>query len=248
MCRQGAMRTMAGPRLIAFSLRALPAAFALLGGCNSRASQGEKLARTYCVACHAFPDPTLLDKKTWREGVLPQMARRVGVRPKSLAEEMSRSPNTAVLSGEVSADDWQKIVGYFLERAPDSLPSQSLPAAPQVDPAFFKVGPFVPGLQSSGIITLLKVDSAHERIFVGEAGSNTLRILDWNRRLLSSLKLGSPPTDLIVDGDRVLLLESGILDPNDEPRGILLEYALVGRDSLQLRKTVIDSLFRPVYV
>jgi len=36
--------------------------------------EGETLARTHCVTCHAFPEPSLLDKKTWDEGVLPKMA------------------------------------------------------------------------------------------------------------------------------------------------------------------------------
>jgi hypothetical protein len=220
-----------------------------LAGCNrSNVSPGEKLARTYCGSCHAFPEPRLLDKRTWVEGVLPQMAPRVGVSATSLSAVMSRSPYMTVLGSKVSNDDWQKIVEYFRDNAPDSLPYQKLPAEPETDPPFFGVGPLSPSLPSSGVITLLKVDSTHQRIFVGEAGSNTLRVFDWSRRLLSSLKLESAPTDLIVDGERVLLLESGILDPNDEPKGSLREYALSARDSLLLRGTLIDSLFRPVNV
>src|SRR5205085_8536151 len=64
----------------------------------------------------------------------------------------------------------------------------------------------------------------------------------------SSITLGSPPTDLIVDGDRLLVLESGILDPNDEPKGRLVQYDVVGNDSLRFDKVLIDSLFRPVFV
>ena len=153
-----------------------------------------------------------------------------------------------VLNKAVSEEEWQKIVRYYHDLAPDSLPYQSLPAEPQLDPTFFKTGPFVPRLQSSAIITLLKTDPTHERIFVGEAGSNRLRIFDWNRRLISSLVLGSPPTDLIVEGDHVLLLESGILDPNDQPKGSLIQYDFANSDSLRSPRVLIDSLFRPVFV
>ena len=153
----------------------------------------------------------------------------------------------AVLTKSVSEEDWEKIVAYYRERAPDSLPYQSLPAQPQIDPDFFKTGPLVPRMQSSAIITLLKVDPTHERIFVGEAGSNRLRIFDYDRHLISSLTLGSPPTDLIVDRERVLVLESGILDPNDEPKGTLVQYDFAGA-SLRSPKILIDSLFRPVFV
>ena len=103
-------------------------------------------------------------------------------------------------------------------------------------------------MQSSAIITLLKTDTIHDRIFIGEAGSNTLRIFDFNRRLISSLTLGSPPTDLIVEGDSVLVLESGILDPNDQPKGTLVKYEFAGADSLRSPRVLIDSLFRPVFV
>ena len=229
--------------------RRLAYACFLLAACNrSNATPGEKLARTYCGACHAFPEPRLLDKRTWLEGVLPQMAPRVGVSATSLAAVMSRSPYMAVLATRVSNEDWQKIVAYFRDNAPDSLPYQALPAEPGIDPPFFGVRSLSPTLRSSGVITLLKVDSVHRRIFIGEAGSNSLRVLDWNGRLLSSLRLESAPTDLIVDGDRVLLLESGILDPNDEPKGSLREYAYSAHDSLERRNTIIDSLFRPVSV
>jgi hypothetical protein len=176
------------------------------------------------------------------------MAPRVGVNATSLAAVMSRSPYMAVLGSHVSNEDWQKIVGYFRDNAPDSMPDQKLPAEPEIDPPFFAIGSLSPALRSGGVITLLRVDSSHHRIFIGEAGSNTLKVLDWKRQLLASLRLESAPTDLIVDGDRVLLLESGILDPNDEPKGTLREYAFSAHDSLRLRGTLIDSLLRPVSV
>lgn len=153
-----------------------------------------------------------------------------------------------VLTKAVTEEEWEKIVRYYRELAPDTLPYQSLPAQPEVDPEFFKTDPFVPRMQSSAIITLLKTDATNERIFVGEAGSNRLRIFDWNRHLISSLTLGSPPTDLIVERDHVLMLESGILDPNDQPRGRLVQYHFGAADSLRFSRFLIDSLFRPVFV
>jgi len=168
------------------------------------------------------------------------MALRLGVSTPSSFNEALRHPQMKVLPQAVSQADWESIVSYYLEQSPDSLPAQVLPAEPQLDPAAFRVGPFVPGLQSSAIITLLKTDSVRERIFVGEAGTNYLRTFDWNRRLLSTQTLPSPPTDLIVGKERVLVLESGILNPNDEPKGRLVELAT--------GKVLIDSLFRPVFV
>lgn len=221
----------------------------LLVGCGGpRRSEGEKLARTRCATCHAFPEPHLLTKDAWRTGVLPQMAPRLGVSTSGSFNEALRNPHMTVLPKGASAGEWEQIVRYYLDHSPDSLPDQSLPAEPQVDPDRFKTGPFVPRMQSSSIITLLETDTARGRLFVGEAGSNTLRIFDWNRRLLSTVRLDSPPTDLIVENDRVLVLESGILNPNDEPKGSLVEYTFAGPDSLRFQRVLIDSLFRPVFV
>jgi FG-GAP-like repeat len=210
-------------------------------------SDGEQLARTYCGVCHAFPEPQLLDKKTWASGVLPQMAPRLGITTNSLYDQTSRDPDMVVLPKAVSEQDWEKIVAYYRQSAPDSLPYQTLPVQPQIDPEFFKTAAFAPGIRSSAIITLLKIDSTHRRIFVGEAGSNSLRVFDWSRRLLSSLTLGSPPTDLVVDGSDVLVLESGILNPNDEPKGSLVRYDFTHGDSLRFSGVVLDSLIRPVF-
>lgn len=176
------------------------------------------------------------------------MAPRLGIGAKSLSEEMSRNPLMTVLPKAVAQQDWEKIVAFYLATAPERLPDQSLPAEPQIDSVLFATGPFAPRMKSSGIITLLKADSVHHRIFVGEAGANTLRIFDWNRHLLSSLVLPSPPTDLIVDKDSVLILESGILNPNDQPMGKLVQYEFTSHDSLQSARVLIDSLYRPVFV
>ena len=189
-----------------------------------------------------------MDKQTWERDVLPQMAPRLGVGTRSLSDAVRQDPQMKVLATSVSDEEWEKIVAYYRELAPDALPDQSLPTQPRVDPDFFKAGPFVPQLESSAIITLLTTDPINERIFVGEAGNNRLRIFDWNRRLISSLALGSPPTGLIAEKDHVLLLESGILDPNDQPRGRLVRYDLDGTDSLRFNGVLIDSLFRPVFV
>jgi VCBS repeat protein len=229
--------------------RVLAFACLSLAACNGpRSSAGEKLARTYCASCHAFPEPQLLDKSTWQSGVLPQMAMRLGVRTKSSFNEALRNPQMTVLTRALSDTDWEQIVRYYLDGSPDTLPPQSFPAQPLLDPEFFRAGPFAAHMQSSGIITLLKTDPARERVFVGEAGSNLLRIFDFSRRLLSTLTLGSPPTDVIPQQQGVLVLESGILDPNDEPKGRLVQYDFVGADSLRFNRVLIDSLFRPVFV
>jgi hypothetical protein len=239
-------RSFASLRMTSVSISLL--ACAALAACDgAHRSEGERLARAYCSACHAFPEPQLLAKETWRTGVLPQMAPRVGASSRSLSEAL-RNPHLVVLTDPVPQQDWGKIVGYYLQSAPDTLPPQSLPAEPRIDSSLFRTGSLAPRFASSGIITLLHSDSARERVFVGEAGSNQLRVFDWNRRSVARHTLGSPATDLIVERYSILVLESGILSPNDEPRGALVRYDFAGAGRIRFSATVIDSLFRPVFV
>jgi len=83
------------------------------------------------------------------------MAPRLGVPSKTLYDERFQNPNMKVLAQPVAQQDWERIVAYYLASAPDSLPPQSLPAAPGLDPPLLSVAPFAPDLPSSGIITLL---------------------------------------------------------------------------------------------
>jgi len=213
-------------------------------------SKGEKLAHTYCAACHEFPEPSLLDKSTWRTGVLPQMIERLSEPTFSVAQPETRSPYMTVLTRPVAKADRDRIVAFYLEHAPDSLPPQALPAEPRVDPTFFRAAAVAQRVGSSAIITLLYADSVSRRIYVGEAGTNVLRVFGWgpHHRVITTLELSSPPTGVVADGNRVLVLESGILSPNDEPRGTLVQYEADVRGALHRGPVIIDSLLRPVFV
>ncbi|MEL6636165.1 MAG: hypothetical protein AAFR05_05425 [Bacteroidota bacterium] len=45
----------------------------------SAALPGAELARAYCSACHHYPEPDLLDRKTWERYVLPRMGHFMGI-------------------------------------------------------------------------------------------------------------------------------------------------------------------------
>src|SRR4051794_35757418 len=42
-------------------------------------AEGKKLAASYCKSCHMLPDPSLLNKATWEDGVLPHMGPLLGI-------------------------------------------------------------------------------------------------------------------------------------------------------------------------
>jgi hypothetical protein len=92
--------------------------------------QGKRLAGTYCGSCHLVPDPSLLDSRSWENGVLPAMGPRLGIfaygfrlYPNSRRDtNISKGfyPSQPLLGGE----DWQHILDYYTATSPDSLPGQ----------------------------------------------------------------------------------------------------------------------------
>jgi hypothetical protein len=216
----------------------------ILFSCNSGKQEPEQLAKQYCSSCHAFPEPSLLDKKTWANGVLPQMAFRMGmdygqlqtINPDEVSEVIKVLPSQAM----VSEEQWNAIKDFYLQHAPDSLPeiaSKELPVTKQ-----FSVSEFKLPQKTYPLITLVRYDSVNENIFIGTRLSKLYQ-LSANFILQDSTALSSPPADIIFQPDKEILLAClGIMDPNDQAKGTLT--SLKSKEQTVL----IDSIKRPVNV
>lgn len=96
---------------------------------------GEELAKMHCVACHPFPEPSSLDKKTWVNSALPPMGSYFGIREHRgmygnrliLREpELRALPETRALirmmdEQIIPSEDWEKILCYYHYHAPQDL-------------------------------------------------------------------------------------------------------------------------------
>ena len=92
--------------------------------------KGEALAEKYCQSCHALPDPSLLDAKTWKEGALPYMGPNLGLfefgfdRYPSMKGDRFLDKNYYPSQPLVQLEEWQSIMDYYSATSPDSLPAQ----------------------------------------------------------------------------------------------------------------------------
>jgi hypothetical protein len=91
---------------------------------NTKISEGEKLARIHCVSCHAFPEPSLLNKDTWSEGVLPKMAEMMYVdayyNPYSTNGPEGNMSQTRVAPANLfPVEKWNKIYNYYITNSPE---------------------------------------------------------------------------------------------------------------------------------
>ena len=191
---------------------------------------GRQLAEQYCSGCHLFPEPALLDKKTWVNHVLPNMGFRLGIyeegkdpyanlppEEEKIMRQLGIYPELPLLSKE----NWRKIVSYYEKDSPaEPHPQKS------TDPFFneliqFKATAIDIEKKPLPRTTLLKFDKVTSQIYVGDA-QNLLYALDGNFQLKNKLNTESPPTDIDFPKNglpRVLTI--GIFNPSDQKLGRL---------------------------
>jgi len=222
-------------------------------------SRGEKLARQYCGSCHLFPSPFLLDKKTWKESVLPNMGWRLGIRKagknpfdKMTPEEAARVQQLNIYpdGAQLSKEDWQMIVEYYVRNAPEQplMIENTLPDS--MDSMRFQANTLFIGDQGASDVpkltktTLLKYDSLESKLYVGNA-YNELFVLDSLFQVDNFWEVVNPPVDIHFTPHRpASLLTIGSIAPTEEKRGFIfpLDSAVLNKPTSQL----ISSLARPL--
>jgi hypothetical protein len=216
-------------------------------------STGEELAKIYCATCHLFPEPSLLDKSTWTEHVLPNMGWRLGIRKAGddpygemekdeaqLAKALNIYPGKALLPFA----DWQKIVTYYSQNAPGNpLPQKTPPRFDSLLKGFHaKAVSFTkrPLPQTS----LLKYDTATGLLFMGD-GQGELYAMKSNLKLLAQWKTESAPVDIdfhIPGLPQILCI--GSIKPTQKAAGSF--YALDSANASADGIKRFDNLARPV--
>ncbi len=194
-------------------------------------SSGEELARIYCVSCHIFPDPSLLDKTTWKEHVLPNMGWRLGIRKAGEDPYADLVPDEAVLVKALKVypdkpllkkEQWQQIVAYYLQQAPDAPLPQKSPLAFDHEMEGFHAQAIFIGKKAAPKTCMVKFDSARGLLFLGDA-SNKLYAVRSNLKLLASWNMQSAPVDMdFIPGKNPRVLCIGSIMPSQKKEGKLI--------------------------
>ncbi len=209
---------------------------------------GKELADLYCASCHLKPEPELLDKTTWENGVLPEMAYYLGEKPvsdkffKMSQDEIAAAvasnlyPNSPVLAQE----DWLKIVNYYTTNAPEKPLPQGDKQPVKIGLPFFDVAT-IPSKGRLCMISMLKIDTINHQLYVSRREKSALEIYDKSLKKQDSIRIESPISDMIIKTGEKYVLQMGLMDPNDLAKGSLCKMG----SQNQLVKH-IDSLQRPV--
>jgi hypothetical protein len=165
---------------------------------------GEDLAKIYCSSCHLFPEPSLLDKRTWTDRVLPNMGWRLGIRKTAEDAYADMERDEAKLAKAIAIfpekplitrAEWQKIVAYYAEEAPEKPLPQKTP---------LKFDSLLTDFHAQAIsftkrqlpqTSLLKYDESTGLLFIGDV-QRELYAMRSNLKLVASWKTESAPADI----------------------------------------------------
>ena len=201
-------------------------------------AEGKRLAQVYCASCHRFPEPSLADKKSWERGILPAMARNLGIQQymgQYFADQHSILPTA----------QWMDIVNWYQTLAPDTLTILKPAAKPLHDWAGFTVQqPEGYDKNAQAMTTHIGIDPATQQLYTADAGN---ALYQWNHQLRPR-RVGhftSPVTDINFTGNHHAVLTCiGSMMPADVLNGQVLNVNL---SAMQLKPVLLaDSLPRPV--
>ena len=211
--------------------------------CNvSSTKEGYELAKKNCSVCHSFPHAGLLDKTTWKNGVLPNMAKRLGVGIFG-EKDYVNNPNAAI-----PYDEWMKIVDYYITIAPTRLEPAKAPNPIKKDWAIFELKTPRTKIYPYPLTILTTTDTANNIIYTSD-GNNYL--YKWNNKLelIDSILLSSGAVSAkFFPGEKQGVFSTlGSMVANDDALGQVLQFNLENKLTSPI-DTIAQNLRRSVQI
>jgi hypothetical protein len=186
-------------------------------------THGKALSEKYCVSCHLYPSPALLDQETWLKHVLPAMAPKLGIQV--WGEDQYYPSQQKASAAMITYAEWLDLVTFYKATAPEQLAPVKAPIAPLDDWAVFEMKR--PQWKDTGRIattTMVIVDSMNNRIYSGDADRGWLYQWDQQLKQVNDWHFPSAPVDLQFtnSGKNIWVTCIGFMQAVDEPKGLLL--------------------------
>lgn len=218
------------------------------------------MAHQYCIACHIFPNPELLDKRSWNY-VLTHMSMRMGIIDKSpianaseleknaledrflLLEKLNLIPDQPI----ITLKDWLKLRSYYLSNAPDSPISQKPKPECKEGNDWFEIKKHHFNVKPA-INTMVAIDETKQELLIGNMGTSKLSILDKDLDAISDTLIapGTGVLSIRESDDGIYLLAMGDLAGSypDQRRGVIF-HAKRFPFSYEPDRPVLQGLYRP---
>lgn len=235
---------------ISWSLLKASAVILLALGVCARAEDGEELAKRWCSSCHLFPEPQLLDKRTWMDHVLPEMGARLGFRQfrgRIFGPNPSAPPGVYAPEPLMSPAEWERIVSWYESSAPERLLLP--PPSPRQRADLFEIELPERGLPEFPVGTAVFIDEASHRLVVGDSYEMELELYAEDLSPLGAVRLGGPISRisrLPTEGYLVTTMTDTVA-PAGRLQGELVEVSISGASAVRLAaRRLVRGLNRPV--
>ena len=213
---------------------------------------GAQLAQSYCIGCHLFPKPELLDRKTWQDYILNRMGHYYGIyeaeniregiieggRAGQFVERANLFPRQPTLDTTI----FNKIKAYYLEEAPEKLlKGENGP----IKTGLKNFNVVTPSYRSNNPMTSLVKIAAPNKIYVSDVGTSSLSILDGQFKVLRNAPTREGVSWVYEENDVSMALVMGTFNPTDMNIGYLMTLPQKrGGDA----RILVSDLQRPVHM
>lgn len=213
--------------------------------------EGKELAQVYCSGCHVVPEPSLLDKTSWKTYMLPRMGVFLGVIEhdslinvlvedgpgREIVEQSGIFPKKPILN----ESEWQAIKAYYIDEAPEAL---ALPPETQINKGLKSFEVLIPDFKlSPPSVTYVKFNS-DGTIYMGDANSQSLSVVSSKLKLIQAAKVKEGAVWTEEFDEELLVTVMGSFSPTDVNSGFILSLPKVAS---KMPRKIIDSLQRPVH-
>lgn len=226
-------------------------------GCNTannsnQPATAEQLAKQYCSSCHVFPGPALLDKNTWTRSVLPIMAAKLGIHYFNGEPVVTIKHNQAdTLQQTVDPATWKKIIDYYQQTAPGTLPTISRPVVQQFTNRFTLSEATVDkGFPSA---TYVKIDPGNKWVYAANATDSAIYIYNQSLRKISAANVHGVIVDITFNNSLTntgarsgSYTNIGYINPNDAVTGNSYNFSINRQAAFTRQTNIADKLPRPV--
>jgi hypothetical protein len=229
----------------------------LIGGCNAPkpnpgyvltgniVADGKNLVQINCQKCHALVPVNDLDKNVWKYHTLPSMSKYFKV-----SSYMGGYYKSDKDTGGMPLNVWLSIVTYYEKMAPDTILPLAKPRPLMDDWTGFKLN-MPPPVHGTSLTTMAAVDTATDKIYTSDRGTNELTEWDKDFKMRNVKKLPSPAVDAIFKKDATGASEAilsciGVLDRYDFPNGRVLQVNLDAKKDTAQPNLIAADIERPV--
>lgn len=214
---------------------------------------GEELSRQYCVACHEYPDPGLLDRQSWVDGALPWMRMFHGFDP----ERVDKSPEGKLLRATgrfptepiLSENDWKSIVAFYTHTSQEALDSNFNKNKIRPSLTLFDLQP-AQFPSAVPMTTLLSWQSQSNALAMGDARLKQLIWMNADGTLKSRLNLKNIPVQITptISGEGYWVVGIGSFFPSERRQGEILQISEDKSSGEWKVEKKLTQLSRPTHI